>query len=102
MERKDIDIWLFFEEDVRTPIPDIRNMRRTVSLPYRRLGEKPTDMMKKTIKPRIIAMSEDRLPREIIRAYLQYGGTQSSNYLAQQSVVGLHPADIFGEVLWRV
>jgi len=97
---KDIDVWFFFEEDKDVKIPNFKNMRKSVSKKFTNIGEKRIDFLKKAIKEDIINKSESEKPEDILKSYLQNGHTSTSKLLAQKSVVGLFPPDIFEKIIW--
>lgn len=98
---KDIDVWFFFKEDKDVKIPNFKNMRKSVSKKFTNIGEKRIDFLKKAIKEDIINKSESEKPEDILKSYLQNGHTSSSKLLAQKSVVGLFPPDIFEKIIWE-
>jgi hypothetical protein len=97
---KDIDIWLFFRDDVNVKIPDIKNMRYTKWGSFTRIGKKRMDFMKKGIRDNIINKAKSKKPDDILYSYLRNSKTLTSKELAQKAVIGLYPEKIFGKVIW--
>jgi len=98
---KDIDIWVFFEEDESVKIPHRRNMRKSECIRFKNLGEKRVDWMKKMINKDIVKKARGRNPEDIFRAYLKNPKTQTARFLSKKSVVGLFPDEILGKVIWK-
>jgi len=99
---RDIDIWFFFHEYPKIPIPHIRNCRKSVLRAFDRLGNRAIDFMKKTIAKDVVVSAKSEHPIDIIRSYLQNAGTLTSNCLAHASIVGLYPNKLLGRSVWNV
>jgi len=98
---KDLDIWFFFKEDENVKIPDIKNMRYSVHVSLKNIGEKRIDYLKKSVERDVIDVSESKKPEDILRSYLQNANTHTSKELAKKSIVGLYPDKIFGKIIWK-
>jgi hypothetical protein len=97
---KDIDVFFFFEQDVKTPIPNIRNCRKSIVRDVQRLGRRRIDFMKKGLPPDLLRSVGVGDPATVVRRYLESPATPTAHLLAQKSVIGLHPASVFGRPLW--
>jgi len=99
---KDIDVWFFFKALQRIIIPDIRNCRKHSVRSFTRLGQRELDFMKKAIKKPIRAKAKGNRPADIVRSYLEHGGTKSSKCLSKSSIIGLYPKSLFGRLIWNI
>ena len=99
---RDIDIWFFFHEYSKIPIPHIRNCRKSVVKAFDKMGNRTIDFMKKTIVKDVVVSAESEQPIDIIKSYLQHAGTLTSNCLAHASIIGLYPNKLLGQHIWNV
>jgi hypothetical protein len=99
---RDIDVWLFFRPHPRIGIPHRGNCRKHTLRSLGRLGERDLDFMKKVVSATTLAKSKTSRPADIVRSYLEHENTQSSNYLANASVIGLYPNSLFARLIWKV
>ena len=96
---KDIDIFMFFTEETSCRIPDRRHCRKSTVVHLTRLGLRRFDFMKKGIpeSPQHVVAN----PEAVLRRYLT-STEHGRSHLAKESVVGLHPDEIFAKPLWIV
>ena len=94
---EDIDIWFFFEEDDNVKIPHRRNMRKQTRKPFTKLGTKPIDFLKKMIPRNCIVKGNKP---GTLQDYLTKCKTQTASKLSEKPIIGLHPDELFGKVLW--
>ena len=99
---KDIDIWFFFYEHPKLPIPHVKNCKKSTHKSFYKLGNRTIDFMKKTIAKKVVASAISNHSADIIRAYLQNVNTQTSDCLARASIVGLYPNILLGRPIWNV
>jgi hypothetical protein len=98
---KDIDVFMFFAADPNCPIPVRKHCRKSTVINLRRFGTRRFDFMKKGIQVQPMRSKERQNAARVLRRYLE-STAHGRDHLAKESVIGLHPKQYFGDILWAV
>jgi len=93
----DFDIHFFYAQH-----PDKPRLSRAVKRTHARVGafaNAPIDFVR-TVVPKTGVAVASPSPVDQIRAFLAKRPTANAAHLAEKAVVGLHPRDLFGVVVW--
>ena len=98
---KDIDVFMFFVHDRSRPIPARRHCRKSIIVPLSGLGVRRIDFMKKGVASQVANLNTHVDATAILRRYL-VSTAHGRDHLARESIIGLYPENIFGQVMWAV
>ena len=107
---KDFDVWFFYAEHSKLTYPYralkkvdsklVKFGRSSRDIAWSFEGRR-VDLMGREIDSDIIK-SNNHDPITCIREYLTRSRTESATKLAEKAVVGLHPNNILGKVIWPI